>query len=163
MSDSRHENIRDWLRDAHAMEEQGEMLFSGQGERLDGYPELQAQLKAEISTFKENQRLIATRIEQLGSSTSIIKDAAGKIMASAQNLSGIVVSDEPVKGILALHTFAQLAIGSYKILVAAAEAAQDEATKQISQTILDQAEARAKWLNIELEAVTKHFLVTKAA
>lgn len=163
MSDSRYENIHDWLRDAHALEEQGEQLFSGQRDRLDGYPELQTQLKAETSVFRENQRLISKRIDELGSSPSIIKDAAGKLVAGAQNLSGIVVSDEPVKGILALHTFAQLAIGSYKILVAAAETAQDEATRKISQTILNQAETRAKWLSTELEAVTKRFLVAKAA
>jgi ferritin-like metal-binding protein YciE len=138
-------------------------LFSGQGERLDGYPELQSRLKAEANIFKESQRLLSDRMEQLGSSTSILKNAAAKIVAGAQNLSGIAVSDEPVKGILALHTFAQFAIGSYKILVAAAEATQDESTRQLSQTLLNQAEARAKWLNTELESVTKRFLTAKAA
>lgn len=163
MPSSNYEDIRDWLRDAHALEEHGEKLFTGQGNRLEGFPELQTQLKAEISVFRENQRRISVRIQQLGSSSSILKDAAAKLVAGAQNLSGIAVSDEPVKGILALHTFAQLAVGSYKILVAAAETAQDETTQQISQTILNQAEARAKWLNTELEAVTKRFLTAKAA
>lgn len=163
MSDSRYEDLRDWLRDAHALEEQGEKLFSGQGERLDGYPELQSRLKAEANIFQESQRLLSDRMEQLGSSTSILKNAAAKIVAGAQNLSGIAVSDEPVKGILALHTFAQFAIGSYKILVAAAEATQDESTRQLSETLLNQAEARAKWLNTELESVTKRFLTAKAA
>ena len=93
-------------------------------------------------------------------SPSIIKDIAGKLLAGAQNLAGIAVNDEPVKEVLAIHTFAQLAIGSYKILIAAADARQNEATKQISQTILYRAEARAKWLNAELEAVTKRFFIT---
>ncbi|WP_052417216.1 DUF892 family protein [Cellvibrio mixtus] len=81
-------------------------------------------------------RLLSRRIEELGTSTSTLKNVAGTIVAAAQNVSGMVVSDEPVKGVLALHTFNQMAIGSYKILVCAAEAEQDLEAKQICQTII---------------------------
>ncbi len=163
MADTCRENIRDWLRDAHAMEEQAEKLFSGQAERLEDYPGLSAKLQTEVSYIKEHQRMLSVRIDQLGSSTSIIKDVAGKVMASAQNFSGIMASDEPVKGILALHTFTQIAIGSYKILVSAAEASGDADTKGICQSILDHTENRAAWIETELDSVTRTFLTDKAA
>ena len=163
MTDTCRENICDWLRDAHAMEEQGEKLFSGQADRLKEYTGLRTKLDAEVNYFKEHQALLSSRIEQLGSSTSLIKDTAGKVVAGAQNMSGLMVSDEPVKGILALHTFTQMGIGSYKILVAAAEAAGDEDTKRICQTILAHTETRARWIETELDSVTRTFLTAKAA
>ncbi len=163
MADSRSENIRDWLRDAHALEEQGEKLFSGQVDRLKDYPELRAKLTTELNFFRDFQKLLSIRIQQLGSEPSVIKDTVGKLLAGAQNFSGTVVSDEPVKGILALHTFNQFAIGSYKILISATEALSDETTRQLSQKILDHVEARALWLDSELDTVTKRFLIAHAA
>lgn len=163
MRTSATENICDWLRDAHAMEEQAEKLFSGQAERLKEYTGLRTKLEAELNYIQEHQALLTGRIEQLGKSTSTIKDVAGKVVASAQNMSGMMVSDEPVKGILALHTFTQMAIGSYKILVAAAEAARDEDTRRICESILAHTETRALWIETELEAVTRTFLTAKAA
>ena len=34
------ENLLDWLRDAHAMEQQAETMLNAQVERLEHYPEL---------------------------------------------------------------------------------------------------------------------------
>lgn len=162
MTDSPKENVCDWLRDAHAMEEQGEKLFSGQADRLEDYTELRTKLNAEVGYFKEHQVLLSKRIDQLGTSRSVIKDVAAKVVAGAQNMSGLMVSDEPVKGILALHTFTQMAIGSYKILVAAAEAIQDFETRTLCETILERSEARARWIDDELCSVTRSFLAKAA-
>lgn len=162
MNSSADENIRDWLRDAHAMEEQAETLFSGQAERLkDGYG-ISAKLESELHNVKENQVLLSARIQQLGSSKSVIKDTAAKMVAAAQNISGLAVSDEPVKGVLALYTFTQMAIGSYKILMAAADAVNDIETRQICETILRNTELRAQWLEPELTNITKMFLANDA-
>lgn len=84
-------------------------------------------------------------------------------MGFEQTMTGIMVSDEPVKGILALHTFTQMAIGSYKILVAAADSTGDQDVKKTCQTILDVSERRAAWIEKELDCVTRTFLTAKAA
>lgn len=112
MKNSGNENICDWLRDTHTMEEQAEKLFSGQADRLKSYIGMRAKLGREVKYIMENQALLSTRMEQLGSSGSVIKDLAGKLAAGAKNILGMSMSDEPVKGILALHTFTQMAIGS---------------------------------------------------
>ncbi|MES2675871.1 MAG: DUF892 family protein [Pseudomonadota bacterium] len=158
-----NQNIRDWLRDAHAMEEQAESLFAGQAERLKKYPELAAKLNDELTFIKANQILLLDKIRTLGGSVSIVKDTVGKLMAGAQNMSGIMVSDEPVKGILALHTFTQMAIGSYKVLVAACDAEGEAEVRETCATMLASVERRAVWLNQELDAVTRAFLTAKAA
>lgn len=163
MNNSCKEDICDWLRDAHAMEKQAEKLFSGQAARLEDFPGLRTRLESELGYIKKYQALLALRIEALGSSTSIIKDTAANIVAVMQNASGLIVTDDPVKGILALHTFTQMAIGSYEILVAAAEELGDEETKRICQSILNHMETRAIWMKAELDVVTKKFLTSKAA
>lgn len=159
----KNENICDWLRDAHAMEEQAGKLFSGQAERLQDYADLSAKLKDELTFIEANKMMLYGTLKLLGSDTSTLKDAFGKLMGCEQNMAGIVVSDEPVKGILALHTFTQLAIGSYKILVAAADATGEADIKKTCTTILESSERRAAWIEKELDAVTRQFLTAKAA
>ena len=159
----KNSNICDWLRDAHAMEEQAEKLFSGQADRLSQYTELAAKLKDELTFIEANKLLLFGTLKLLGSDTSIIKDTVGKIIGFEQNMVGTMMSDEPVKGILALHTFTQMAIGSYKILVAAADATGEPEIKKTCTTILESSERRAAWIEKELDAVTRIFLTAKAA
>lgn len=158
MTTTSGETIRDWLRDAHAMEEQAEKLFSGQAERLKYFYGITTQFEAELDFIREHKILLSARIQQLGSGPSMIKDAAAKVMAGAQNLSGIAVNDEPVKAILALYTHTQMGVASYKILIAAAQATHDAETQRICEIILNHTETRAQWIEKELESVTRTFL-----
>jgi ferritin-like metal-binding protein YciE len=145
------------------MEEQAEKLFSGQAERLKNYTELSAKLKDELTFIEANKILLFGTLKLHGSNTSTVKDTFGKFLGFEQNMIGTLVSDEPVKGILVLHTFTQMAIGSYKILVAAADAMGEAEIKKTCATILESAERRAAWIEKELDAVTRTFLNTKAA
>lgn len=163
MSDSRKENFLTWLRDAHALEEQAEQLFEGQAARYADYPNIQVSLSAEINHSKHFQKLLAEKINLLGGSTSIVKDTVGKLVASAQIVMGMAAADEPVKGVLALHTFTQFEIGSFKILKAAASAEIQDEILLLSESIITHLEARAAWLEQELDHVTRKYLLRKAA
>lgn len=158
MTTTSGETIRDWLRDAHAMEEQAETLFSGQAERLKDFYGITTKFEAELHYIGEHKILLSARIQQLGSGPSVIKDTTAKIIAGAQNLSGFTVSDEPVKAILALYTHTQMGVASYKILIAAAEATHDEETRRICEMILGHTESRAHWIAQEFEHVTRTYL-----
>lgn len=156
-------DLCDWLRDAHAMEEQAEKLFSGQSDRLKKYTDLSAKLRDEVTFIEANKTLLFATLKQLGSDTSVVKDTFGKILGFEQNMTGVFVNDEPVKGILALHTFTQMTIGSYKILVAAADAAGEAEIKKTCTTLLESSERRAAWIEKELDVVTRTFLTARAA
>ncbi len=158
MTDLAREHIRIWLRDAHAMEDQAEQLFTGQSERMIEYPDAQKKLLLEANYAKEHQAMLSIRIQQLGSSTSLIKDMGAKLIANIQNFSGFAMDDEPVKAILALHTFTQMAIGSYQILIAAALNVDDDETFQVCKTILSQSQIRALWIEDQLAPITRAFL-----
>lgn len=158
MTDLAREHIRIWLRDAHAIEKQAEQLFSAQTERMIEYRDLQKKLLLEVNYAKERQVTLSIRIQQLGSSTSIIKDVGAKLIASIQNLSGFAMEDEPVKATLALHTFTQMAIGSYQILIAAALKVGDDETFKVCKFMLSQSQTRALWIEDQLASVTQAFI-----
>jgi ferritin-like metal-binding protein YciE len=152
------ERLLEWLRDAHAMEEQAEQMLSATADRIENYPELKARLQQHLTETQDQARQIRACIEHLGGSTSAIKDTAGKITAMAQGLSGYFVGDEVVKGSMASYTFEHMEISAYRSLIAAAEVAGDTKVRDVCQGILRQEEAMAKWLEEHLPSITKQYL-----
>ncbi|MCO7519118.1 MULTISPECIES: ferritin-like domain-containing protein [unclassified Pseudomonas] len=156
------DNLLDWLRDAHAMEQQAESMLKAQAERLEHYPELKERIVQHIEQTQGQQRTLLQCIERLGGSTSTLKDMAGKLMAFGQAVGGMVMSDEVVKGAMSGYVFENMEIASYTVLIEAAQAAGDSATAQACQSILQEEEAMAAWLKDHLPAITRAFLARSA-
>ncbi|NLC36976.1 MAG: ferritin-like domain-containing protein [Alcaligenaceae bacterium] len=97
MTTEMKDNLLDWLRDAHAMEEQAETMLTKTAERLENYPDLRARVEQHIQETRHQAEMLRACIQRLGSDTSSVKDATGKMMAMMQGLSGMFVSDEVVK------------------------------------------------------------------
>ena len=138
---SAKERLLQWLRDAHAMEEQAEDMLSSQAKRLENYPELRSRIEQHLQETRRHAEEVRGCIERHGSSKSVIKDMTGTVVAVGQGLSGLFVGDEVVKGSLADYTFEHMEIASYKTLIAAAEECGDSETKQVCQNILREEEA----------------------
>lgn len=155
---SAEENLMDWLRDAHAMEQQAETMLTDTASRIKNYPEVKARIEKHIDETREQARLVKTCIDRRGGDTSALKDLAGKATATAQGLSGMFVSDEIVKAGMASYTFEHMEIASYRALIAAAEVVGDAQTKQTCERILAEEEAMASWLAEHLPSVTRRFL-----
>ena len=152
------DNLLDWLRDAHAMEQQAETMLQKTASRLENYPTLKARLESQIEETREQARLVKSCIDRRGAGTSAMKDAAAKVAATAQGLSGLFVSDEVVKASMASYTFEHMEIASYRSLIAAAEAVGDGETARICGQILQQEESMAAFLAEQLPQVTRQFL-----
>lgn len=151
-------HFMDWLRDAHAMEEQAERMLNGTAEQLEHYPQLKERLYAHVSETQQQSRLVRECIERRGGDTSVVKELAAKVVATAQSISGMFTSDEVAKAVLSVYTFKHMEIGSYRMLVAAAQVVGDEQTRQVCQRILAQEEETADWLASQLPALTQDFL-----
>ena len=52
------ERLMQWLRDAHAAEEQAETMLTGMAARLQNYPKLKARIKKHITETKRQARLV---------------------------------------------------------------------------------------------------------
>ncbi|WP_409289769.1 ferritin-like domain-containing protein [Pseudomonas sp. KCJK8927] len=156
------DNLLDWLRDAHAMEQQAESMLKSQADRLEHYPELKGRIVRHIEETQGQQRLLVECIERLGGSTSTFKDLAGKLMAFGQAVGGMTMSDEVIKGAMAGYVFENMEIASYTVLIEAAEVAGDSATAEACRSILKEEVAMAEWLKGHLPEVTHAFLARSA-
>jgi len=147
-----------WLRDAHAMEKQAEQMLSAQISRLENYPQLKAQIEEHLEETKVQALRLEERIKALDFETSLVKDVGGQLLAFAQAVTGMFADDEVIKGSLASYTFEHLEIGSYRILIAAAEQLGDEATAEVCRKNLREEEAMANWLSEAIGPTTMQFL-----
>ncbi|PSJ57539.1 ferritin-like domain-containing protein [Kumtagia ephedrae] len=157
MSDAREWLIQ-WLRDAHAMEEQAETMLNGELSRLENYPELSERIRLHVEETKQQASRLRRCLDALGEGTSTMKDAGGKLMAMGQSLSGVFAGDEVMKGSLAGYTFEHMEIASYTILVSAANALGEAEIARVCEQNLREEEAMAEWLKNNLPKTAEQFL-----
>lgn len=156
------ENLLDWLRDAHAMEQQAEQMLKAQSSRLEHYPQLKARIDQHIEETLDQQKLIDECLQRLGGEASTMKDLGGKLMAFGQAVGGSMMSDEVIKGAMSGYVFENMEIASYTVLIAAAQAAGDTQTQKVCEKILPQEVAMADWLLKHLPQLTEAFLARSA-
>jgi ferritin-like metal-binding protein YciE len=156
---SAEERLMEWLRDAHAAEQQAETMLSGMASRLDHYPDLKARIEQHIRETQRQADLVRGCIERRGGSTSMIKDAGGKMMAFGQAMSGMFVGDEVMKGSIASYAFEAMEIASYRILITTAQQVGDQETARICEQILHEEKAMADWLEQNLPTLTENYLM----
>lgn len=160
---SAQERLMEWLRDAHAMEQQAETMLSSLASRIVNYPDVKAKIEAHLDQTRQQASLVESCIERRGGDTSTIKDLAGKFMAFGQGLSGVFVGDEIIKGAMASYTFEQMEIAAYRILIATAEQVGDPETSAVCARILREEEEMARWLQDNLGPLTQRYLVREEA
>lgn len=152
------DRLDQWLRDAHAMEQQAEQMLSAQASRIENYPELKVLIERHLTETQSQREKLEACLERRGSSSSGMKDMAGKFTAIMQGMGGVMAGDEVVKGIMASYVFEHMEIASYRILIAAAEAVDDAETAQVCEDICGQEEATASALAKLMPEVTRTFL-----
>ncbi len=155
--------VDQWLRDAHAMEEQAESLLSGQADRIKTYPALKARLQQHLEETRTQAKRLERCLERRNASSSGLKDFAGKFTATMQNMSGMFAGDEVVKSVLANYSFEHMEIASYRILSAAARIEGDLETAAVCEEICREEEAMAKWLEEHMGEVAQEHLLREEA
>ncbi|ANN66042.1 ferritin-like domain-containing protein [Bordetella bronchialis] len=151
-------HFMDWLRDAHAMEQQAETMLTAMAKRIESYPDLKLRIEKHIEETRNQAQLIAQCIERRGGDTSALKDLAGKAMAGMQGAAGMFASDEIVKGGMMSYAFEHFEIASYRNLIEAARMVGDRETMAICERILPEEQAMADWLAHNLAGVSRRFL-----
>ena len=157
------ENLAAWLRDAYAMENQAIEILEKQVSRLEDYPELRAKVRSHLEESHRQAERVERCLHQLGTDTSGLKTALGKMVGTAQQLSGLFASDEVLKSGIADYAFEHYEIASYKMLIAtAAEAGEHEVGRVLEENLREE-EAMAAWLAQHLPEVTRQYLHREAA
>lgn len=156
-------NIMDWLRDLHAMEQQSQRILKDMIKRLHHYPDLRERIESHLAETIIHEELLLDRIQELGSTPSVVKDFSAMLVAFGQSVAGMTVPDEVVKGAMSAYVFEHLEISGYSIVAAAATAIGDVETTRICNKILPEEIAMADWLLENLPQITEVYLARAAA
>ena len=145
----------EWLREAHAAEEQAKTMLSGFADRLQ-HPELKKRVKAHVKENERQAERVRECIERRDGSPSTIKVASAKLMVLGQALSGIFVGDEVLKRGNVIGAFEAMEI-NYKILISTAETVGDKKTAAVCGSARI---SKRSWANIfvlrKTRATAKH-------
>ncbi len=157
------DHLLDWLRDAHAMEEQAKSLLQTQIDRLEHYPEALPRIKQHLEETEQQRAAIADCLSRLGSDSSTLKNMTTKMMANMQGFGHLLATDEVLKHMLASHAFERFEAVCYHSLIAAAEHANEPHVAQVAQNILAQEIEMGDWVWDNIPALTRKFLERSAA
>ena len=152
------DTLMDWLRDAHAMEAQAEQMLSSMSGRLTDYPGMKEAVDSHLQETKTQRARIESCIVRRGGDTSTLKDWTAKALGLGQGYSGVLASDEVVKGAMAGYTFEHMEIAAYRALISAAEAVQDNETAETCAAILTEEERAAEKLYGLMPAVVARYI-----
>jgi ferritin-like metal-binding protein YciE len=161
-TDRLNQELNQWLRDAHAMEQQAEQMLTAQANRIENYPELLAGVQRHLGETKSQRERLERCLERRGTSASSMKGIAGKLTAMMQGIGGSMTSDEVAKGAMASYAFEHFEISAYRMLVAAAELAGDAETARVCDEICREEEAMANQLQQLLPKIATTYLERSA-
>jgi ferritin-like metal-binding protein YciE len=132
-----------YLADAHAIEAQALQLLA-RAPALAGSDELAAAYESHRIQTEQQQRLVATRLDERGAKPSALKDAALRIGALNWGAFFGAQPDTPAKLAAFSYAFEHLEIGAYEMLSRVALRAADQQTVGIAEEILAQENAAAE-------------------
>ncbi len=134
-ADDLADHVRTHLAEAHALESQSIQLLK-KAPDIAGDPALAAACEQHLETTREQSRLVEERLEALGSSRSLIEDAALAFGAMNWSLFFQAQSDTPAKLAAFAYAFEHLEIAGYELLLRTARRAGDTATEALCERIL---------------------------
>ncbi|MBN3723920.1 ferritin-like domain-containing protein [Burkholderia sp. Ac-20379] len=152
------EHLDEWLRDAHAMEEQAGTMLAAMARRLERYPALKARIEQHLRETQEHARMIRECVGRRGSDVSALRDFGARSLAALQAFTAMFSSDEPVKNAISCFAFENFQVAAYRTLIATARSAGDAATLTVCERILPEEIAMAHWLEQHLPEIVNAYL-----
>jgi ferritin-like metal-binding protein YciE len=137
------EQLRKYLADAHAIEEQAEALLE-RGPKLAGDERLALIYAEHLEETRRHAQLVEERLNALGGDPSSLKDAALRLGALNWGAFFQAHPDTPGKLAAFAYAFEHLEIGGYEQLKLVAARAGDEETVEMVEQILEQERAAAE-------------------
>lgn len=155
------DNFLAWLRAAHAMEEQAITMLTDQARRIESYPDLKARILQHLQETHAHAQALKDLLDHFSGSGGVLvlKDLAARFTAKTKGVGGMLTNDEVVKGVMASYAFEHLQIANYRVLIAAADELEEESAKLVFERILAEEIAMAEWLEVNLDTITRVFLM----
>jgi ferritin-like metal-binding protein YciE len=135
--DDLEEQLRKYLADAHAIEEQAIQMLE-RAPDIVGDSSLGHLFLEHLDETRDHEELVAERLNALGGDPSGLKDAAMRLGALNWGAFFQAHPDTPGKLTAFAYAFEHLEIGGYEQLERVARRAGDEQTVRMAETILEQ-------------------------
>ncbi len=151
------------LRNQHAVETQVIGTVQNELARMEPYPELYAKMRAE----KERSTTQAARLDDLlakhGTGKSLAKEMVTGAVATVAGFAHSGADDEVLKNVLAAIGLKAYEIGSYKMLIALADAAGAPEDKSLLEQSMKEEQEMGDWLGEHLPMLVHAYLGQRSA
>lgn len=153
----------DGARNAHAVEKQAIQLIERQLERIENYPDVAQRLRQHLAETQQQHERLDRILDSLDESRSVLKDMALEFGANMAALTHGAASDEILKNTFANLAFENFEIASYKSLITVAQLGGFDQHVAALQQSLQEEQSMAKWIDQNVETVTKMFVQRSVA
>ena len=134
MAKTPQEQLRAYLKDAHALEQMS-LQMTQAAAKASKDPELRQLFEHHHEETQEHERLIRQRIEAHGDSTSTIKDIGARVAAMAKGMAASLPPDTPGRLVRDGYVQEHTEIASYELLERVATQAGDRETADVARRI----------------------------
>lgn len=132
------ERLVTYLADAHAIEAQAIQLMKSGRKMSEDHPSLAALFDQHLVESKRHQEVLEQRLESLGGSRSVLKDAALRIGGLNWSMFFRTQPETPARFAAFAYAFEHLEIGGYEQLWRVAERAEDDVTVSAVHMIMEE-------------------------
>ena len=151
------------LRNQHAVETQAIGTIQNELPRVKTYPELYEKMSNDKQRSEEQAARLDRLLAKHGTSKSLAKEMTTGAVATVAGFAHSLSSDDVLKNVLAAVGFKAYEIGSYKVLIALAEAANARDDITVLELSMKEEEEMGDWLNSHLPSLVGSFLAQQAA
>lgn len=142
MAEDVRETLKDYVEDAHAMEENSLQMLNSMLLHTED-PEMREMLEHHVEETKQHRDRLRSKLESSGEGTSATKRGGALVSAMFKGVIDQVRTEKPSKDARDGYLNEQLEIASYELLMRLAERAGDQETVEIARTNLADEKAMA--------------------
>ena len=146
------------LRNQHAVETQAIGTIQNEMPRMTSYPDLHAQMQRDKDRSTEQAARLDRLLAKHGTKASLAKEAVTGTVATVAGFVHAMASDEVLKDVLAAVGYKAYEIGSYKVLIALAQAAGATDDVPVLEQSMKEEQEMGDWLGSHLPAFVNAYL-----
>ena len=151
------------LRNQHAVETQAIGTIKNELGRMEPYPELHAKMQEEMKRSETQAARLDDLLAKHGTSKSAAKEVVTGTVATVAGFVHAGSSDEVLKNVLAAVGFKAYEIGSYKVLLALADAAGASGDAPVLEQSMKEEQEMGDWLGSHLPSFVHAYLGSQSA
>ena len=151
------------LRNQHAVETQAIGTVKNELSRMEPYPDLHAKMQEEMRRSTEQAARLDDLLAKHGTKASVTKELVTGSVATVAGFVHFAAADEVLKNVLAAVGYKAYEIGSYKVLLALAEAAGATEDRAVLEQSMTEEQEMGDWLGSHLPGFVTAFLKQRAA